>query len=495
MTEIAGKFLFGLLHDVQGDRTNRWYLIGFLAAINIVSLVDGLVRVMGGWREAGVIGFVMALALSLALQATLVAAVNAWLRQRDPMALKAYLICVLVSVPVGLGFWYQALGLNQLHAGNLYRQALEQGLDRLRALDGAYESFASTSLRLATHSEERARVEAARGGTCDVPRAGPGERTKYRANDAQILGDYGRYFAEKRETLKTIVREAEALYGANVDGDRIVRLRDVVARANTLAQDARIAQARRWLANRVAEGRDGVIRGREFFRCRDSVLDENARALARINLVALPVPEIPNPSVQGANIVEAFGIVFSVLTFQWTKISAAQWIALVMGVLIDAGIFFLARSMHLGSVNPTGGLDLDSMAGDSRAALGLVQARAVRRRSRFLVFVTPADRELRRILSGLEHARIARYRGRWPRWLVPVEARAQLAATGEVGLYAISAQVLNAWVANPYRKESPSVGTESGAQVHSPTLPAVVTPIGGMHGAVDRKNHEAIYGR
>lgn len=492
MTDIAQKFFAGLMHDIRGDRTNRWYLIGFLAAISIVSLTDGFVRVMGGWREAGVIGFLMALALSLALQAVLVAAVSAWLRQHDRMALKAYLVCVLISVPVSLGFWYQALGLNQLHAGNLYRQALEQGLDRLRGLDSAYESFATASLRLAAHSEERSKVEAARGGTCDVPLAGPGARMKFRARDAQVLGDYGRYFSEKREALKTIVREAEVLHGASVDGDRIMRLRGLVSQANALAEDSRIAQAKSWLANRVAEGRDGVLRGREFFRCRDDVLEENARALARINLVTLPVPEIPNPSVAGANIVEAFGIVFAVLTLQWGKVSFAQWIALIMGVLIDAGIFFLVRSMHLGSANPTGGLDLDGLAGDTRAALGLVQARAVRRGNRFLVFVTPEDRQLHRILSGLEHAGMARYRGLRPRPLVPAHARAQLSATGEIGLYAIPAQALHAWATDPYRDGSSLDGTESGAPAKSQILPAAVTPIGGPRGVAERKNHHEV---
>lgn len=498
-SDIAQRFLAGLMHDIKGDRANRWYLIGFLSLLSIVSLCDGLMRVMGGWREAGVTGFVMALALSLALQAVLVAAVSAWLRQRDRMALKAYLVCVLVSVPVSLGFWYQGLGLNRAHAGDIYRQTIEHSLDRLRALDSAYESFATTSLRLAAHSEERAQLEAARGGTCDVPLAGPGERKKYRANDSAVLGDYGRYFAEKREALKAIVRDAEALHGAQVDGSRILRMKELVSRANALAGDPRIAQAKSWLVNRVVEGRDGVLRGREFFRCRDSVIEENARALSRITLVALPVAEIPNPSVAGANIVEAFGIVFAAVTLQWGKISSAQWIALIMGVLIDAGIFFLARSMHIGSGSaPTDGIDLDGLASDkTRAALGQVLERAIRRRSRYLVFVTARDRSLHRVLSGLEHVGVASFQGLRPRWSVPAQVRSQLGAEGEIGLYAIPAQALHAWAANPYRVGQPATdaGASSVPADGREELPAGVTPIGGLHGAADRKNHEVLHGR
>lgn len=497
-SDIAQKFLAGLMHDIRGDdRANRWNLIGALAAISVGSLCDGLVRTMGGWREAGVIGFVMALALSLVLQAVLVASVSAWLRQRDRMALKAYLVCVFISVPVSMGFWYQALGLNQRHAGDIYRQAIEQNLSQLRKLDSAYESFATASLRLGALAAEKSAVESARGGTCDVPLAGPGERKKYRANDATVLGDYGRYFAEKRETLKTIVREAEALYGVRVGGAEILRLMGLVAQANALAGDPRIAQAKNWLANRVVEGRDGVLRGREFFRCRDSVIEENARALARVNLVALPVPVIPDPSVAGANIVEAFGIVFSVLTLQWGKVSFAQWIALVMGVLIDAGIFFLARSMHIGS-DPTDGLDLDGLAGDkNRIALGHVLERAVRRGNRYLVFVTSEDRPLRRILWGLEHVGIASFRGLRPSWSVPAQVRAHLGTGGEIGLYAIPAQALHAWAANPYRVGQPATdaGASSVPADGREELPAGVTPIGSPHGVTDRKNYEVIHGR
>lgn len=498
-SDIAQRFLAGLMHDIKGERTNRWSLIGALAAISIGSLCDGLVRTMGGWREAGIIGFVMALALSLALQAVLVASVSAWLRQRDRMALKAYLICVFISVPVSMGFWYQALGLNQRHAGDVYRQAIEQNLSQLRKLDSAYESFATASLRLGVLAAEKSAVESARGGTCDVPLAGPGERKKYRDNDATVLGDYGRYFAEKRETLKTIVREAEALHGVRVGGAEILRLMGLVAQANALAGDPRIAQAKNWLANRVVEGRDGVLRGREFFRCRDSVIEENARALSRITLVALPVAEIPNPSVAGANIVEAFGIVFAAVTLQWGKISSAQWIALIMGVLIDAGIFFLARSMHIGSGSaPTDGIDLDGLASDkTRAALGQVLERAIRRRSRYLVFVTSRDRSLHRVLSGLEHVGVASFQGLRPRWSVPAQVRSQLGAEGEIGLYVIPAQALHAWAANPYCVDlsATNAGASSAPADGREELPAGVTPIGGLYGVADRKNHEIIHGR
>jgi len=479
-TTATRNFLGDLVHDIRSDNPNRWRMIAVLAGISTFSMFDGLIRFMGGYVAAGPVGILMSGMLSITLQGVLVTAVNAWLHQRDRSALYVYLICVFVSVPVAMGFWYEHLGLNQRHAGELYRQAIEHNLDRLRTLDSAYESFADTSLRLANHSEERAKAEAAHGGTCDVPMAGAGARTKIRANDAQVLGDYGRHFSERREVLKGIVRDAEALHGVRVDGERIIRLRDGVSRANALAQDPRIAQLKGWLADRVAAGRDGVIRGGVLIRCRDSVIEENARSLTRITLVTLPMPEIPNPSVAGAGVIESFGIAFSAITLQWQKISSAQWVELVMGVLVDAAIFFMMRSMHLGA-NPIKDMDIDGLAADSpsRQALGHVLGHSVRKGNHYLVSVPPDDERLRRIVCALEFSGLASYVR--PHWYASAWLRTRLGVAGnKVEIYAVPVRGLLTWVVDPYRRGS-------GTQVDGRVLPAGVTPIG-LHGAADRKN-------
>lgn len=487
---IVRKFIGGLVHDIRADATDRWRIVAVVAGISAISMFDGFVRLMGGWSAAGPIGIFMAAAMSIVLQAVLVTAVNAWLCQRDQVGLRVYLACALVSSTVAMGFWYEHLGLNQRHAGEIYRHALEQNLDRLRSLDHSYQNFATTSLRLASHSAERAQVESARGGTCDVPQAGPGARMKYRANDAQILNDYGKYFGEKRETLKKIVRDAEALHGVRVDGAQIIRLREIISQANALAGDPRIGQVKAWLNQRVAEGRNGVIYGREFFRCRDSILEENARALTQITLSAMPMPEVPDPSRAGSNIIESFGVAFAALTLRWGEISFSQWVAFVIGLLVDAALYFLVRSMHVGR-NPFDGVDLDGLAtGQPSPALGLLLTRAVRRGGSYAIFIAHRDEQLRRLLWALERAGLAKYRGSRPLWWVPSRVRPLLSTDKNVEMYTLPTRAFFVLAIEP----STAGNRESGLPVDDRTLPAVVTPIGNLHGTFNRKNHEVLNG-
>lgn len=490
------EFAGGLLRDIRSDGSKRWRLVSLFACFNVVAIAGGTVQVMGGWWRAGITGALMAIGLGIAVQATMVTAASAWFRQRDRTALYVYFVGFCISVPFGAGFLQEHLNLAQLRAGDIYQQALTQGLDRLRALDGAYEAFVTTTANLAKHSQKMAEVEKNNGNTCDTALAGPGPRMKYRAEDERVLTNYNQHFSERRQVLKLMTRDAEGLLDMRtVNAERIARLREMVMRGNAFAEDPRVGQLKSWMATRIEEGRNGVIRDGGFFKCNDPILKQNGLALSRITLATMPMPDVPNPTVAGSSLIESYRMTFAAVSLQWGMVSTAQWVALLLGTLIDAATFFMIRAMHRGA-NPIKDMDIDGLAADSpsRQALGHVLGRSVRKGNRYLVSVPPDDERLRRIVCALEFSGLASYVGTRPRWYMPACLLAWLGVSSDkVEIYAVPVRGLLTWVVDPYRIEPPASDNKgSGTQVDSRVLPAGVTPIGSSHRTLDRKNHEEI---
>ena len=254
----------------------------FLFPVSCWSTFSGLRELMSSTASlSNLEGQLVAAALTLGIQLTLLYAVNSMTRKgatRRPFYFGIYAITVFFSVLFGYSFYFQHLRSEE-YAREIYESESQRLLVEGLQYRGQFESVARSLDSLAQYSQQQSDEENLRGGTCgDSSASGRGPRTRGRALDAQI-------FAQYQERLDTLVAtEGQSFETLSDDvkkfsDDRLTQHQADLERffegLQTRQQSATnlLFELKNYLASRFPEGHYRIDEGGVTYPCPDSRMD------------------------------------------------------------------------------------------------------------------------------------------------------------------------------------------------------------------------------
>lgn len=213
-----------------------------------------------------------------------------------------YLTFIFLSVGFGYAFWFERIGADT-YSKKSYKEQVYSSLKNLEQFQQAYTNFSNISSYLSTYSQNKAKEERLRGGTCGGPaQTGPGPRMRLRNQDANYFSDEKRYFDQKKRAVDTLIKQLNSDLTVNLieNVDNLTtpqieemeqKLNHASSRANLLRTDPIKEQFMNWLDQRIEEGKNGIIKDSrtvEVFTCPDDSIEEARNKLNKITFPELP---------------------------------------------------------------------------------------------------------------------------------------------------------------------------------------------------------------
>ncbi len=271
----------------------------FLFPVSCWSTFSGLRELMSSAASlSNLEGNLVAIALTLGIQLTLLFAVNSLTRTgstRKPFYFGIYVITVFFSVLFGYSFYFQHLRSEE-YAREIYESESQRLLVQGLQYRGQFESVARSLDSLAQYSQEQSDQESLRGGTCgDASASGRGPRTRGRALDAQIFAQYQQELdilvkveTQSFDTLSDDVKKFadDRLNQHQADLDRFYE--GIQTRRQSVTNV--LSEMKDYLASRFPDGSYRIEEGGTSFPCPDSRMEQLAALLQTASIPPTPPP-------------------------------------------------------------------------------------------------------------------------------------------------------------------------------------------------------------
>jgi hypothetical protein len=226
-----------LLHAI-GSLTTWRAALTFISGVTTLRGMMLLYDVLGGGHggSLGYLAFLIPFGLAGSLHAAIYWALGRWasLGRWKYLLVAVQLQALAVLASYGT-HWTGMRGEGVTIEGF---EASQTGVVRaLRAFDQSDEFVATSMATLAQHSEEQAKIEATRGGSCGV-NAGVGKGPRYdlRMDDSATFSDFNKRKGERHSQVRVLVGRVEVMIAKSADealANR-VELRRIVDSAKSL---------------------------------------------------------------------------------------------------------------------------------------------------------------------------------------------------------------------------------------------------------------------
>ncbi len=342
----------------------------FLFPVSCWSTFSGLRELMSSAASlSNLEGNLVAIALTLGIQLTLLFAVNSLTRTgstRKPFYFGIYVITVFFSVLFGYSFYFQHLRSEE-YAREIYESESQRLLVQGLQYRGQFESVARSLDSLAQYSQEQSDQESLRGGTCgDASASGRGPRTRGRALDAQIFAQYQQELdilvkveTQSFDTLSDDVKKFadDRLNQHQADLDRFYE--GIQTRRQSVTNV--LSEMKDYLASRFPDGSYRIEEGGTSFPCPDSRMEQLAALLQTASIPPTPPPPAQflahNPKVVVQHALQGLtGWLYSEDEAQPISSSGSEntiaakveKLPLLLGLLVDCLILLAALASHRG---------------------------------------------------------------------------------------------------------------------------------------------------
>lgn len=286
------------------------------SVISFIATYQGMCALMSGLSN-GVVATAFAHVFSglftFALQLLLVFAVKTFKSVPALLSrlywLSIYLVCAFFSVGFGYSFWFEHIRAED-YGREMFDQQFNASLSKLTEFEQSYNQLADTMNSLAAYSEETAKIEREKGGTCGKSPQGEGPRMRLRQADARIFQSFVGHFEAKREEVRQMMTHLQGVASA-FDSTRVKSMENdinqAVHKANALRNDPQLVTLKQTLATRLAEGRTGFNRDGDSFNCPDPVMETKGNAVQQVNLPSLEEVAFFDPHNPRESLYLAFG--------------------------------------------------------------------------------------------------------------------------------------------------------------------------------------------
>jgi hypothetical protein len=299
MTASLAKLLHAL-----GALTTWRATLTFISSVTTLRGMMLLYDVFGGGHggSLGYLAYLIPFGLAGSLHAAIYWALGRWasLGRRKYLLLAVPLQALAVIASYGT-HWTGMRGESVTIEG--FENSQSGVVRALQEFDRSDEFVATSMASLAQHSEEQAKIEATRGGSCGVNAGvGQGPRFRLRMDDRANFSEFNKRVGERRSQIRALVERGEQITASSADEALANRteLRRIVDAAKSFENDPLVSQLKSAVEQRLLEGRSAIPippaqRSKseaQSFACPDPTLDANLSAVLAAIAALKPVPEV-----------------------------------------------------------------------------------------------------------------------------------------------------------------------------------------------------------
>jgi len=416
----------------QQTKNTPQTLIIVLSIISGVGTFSGLLDLMSSHDGYSFSGVIMALALVTVLQSLLIYALHLYQTRRQPGALLVVAFLIFNSFTMAQVFWSNAFGIFDTVSNTQYQRQLDRTLEGLHSQHFTHKQLVNSTDLIVQSALQLQQAEARGEGTCGYHAIGNGPRSKYRAQDAEMLTQFMRGFENEQVQLDQLVAKAETLKLTSASPETLIKLNRVIAQTNAIAQQSDIKPFRGWLQERARQSEQGTrFMGR-------SILCPLPAAFKTLSVVeALVMPTVANVEIldardKTASILMAYKTSLNMLVDP-QQLEAIQWVGLLFALFIDGALLWVGFSQSTQRLPMND--QKDSLAWIKKVGetvlpeqMTEVMTNSVRANQGVRKVFVPTENHnstLALMISTLEHYGACRYAGVRSRYFVPQHIREQ----------------------------------------------------------------------
>lgn len=285
--------------------------------------------------------FTLVVAAGLAICATLM-----FITKRRSLRLMfagVWAFAAAISVTMGFGLYFDMTSASTAARIDV-RAAVREAVTPLTQVQSAMQRTSQTAETLASYSEEQARIETVKGGTCDnVAIAAPGPRRDLRLRDAVSFRAAATELRARARQIEKQARAAQAIsltYDPNMHTQAVVAIDQAFSQVRALTDDGVLSDWQSKVQARIAAADKPVVtdKGGQFY-CRDPGLVQRLRDASAIKMP--PLPKEP-PVITEPTHAESVRRGLALATFQRPFDLRLDLLPLILGITLDVMILLFS---------------------------------------------------------------------------------------------------------------------------------------------------------
>ncbi len=295
-------------------------------------------------------------------------------RSLQLMFFSVWAFAASISVTMGFGLYYDMTSASTAARIDI-RAAVREAVVPLTTVQSAMQRTSQSADAVATYSEEQARIETVKGGTCDnVAIAAPGPRRDLRLRDAASFREAA---TELRSRAAEFAKQASSAQDIALTYDparhahAVSALDRAFSQVRALSDDGVLSGWRSKVRARIAAADKPVVteKGGQFF-CRDPGLVQRLRDASAIKMPALPNEP---PAITEPTHAESVRRGLALATFQRPFDLRLDLLPLMLGVTLDVMILLFSGAHAVLNGYSIGPEDSDGDGGFPSPFLGLLR--------------------------------------------------------------------------------------------------------------------------
>ena len=261
---------------------------------------------------------------------------------------------VFISVIFGWGFYFNVLSLDRLLANQTYTIELNNIRNEISFNKAQVDNLIRKIHELVIHSQNMVQKESRGEHTCDVTLKGYGPRAAFRQQDQEKFTTYEKSFMNTSHEFNKIEKRIVA-GSRDYSIDNAEALNGYIQKMNVVVDEFNREKTNllAWLRERIRHNKRDFTENfsngiwEEYIRCPDHNIQSHYNSLsAMAPFNRISTVDIINPDRKGVQVLQVFYILRD---FDIANISPYEFIALLLGMIVDFIIFILTYSKPRGS--------------------------------------------------------------------------------------------------------------------------------------------------